>query len=112
MLCSILDVLFRTIVGWRVVSRIRPKTFLDAKKMARGSIPTQLPGLRRRNHAGSRFTPISWPESLAETGAAPSTSIVSDSHDGALAETPNGYYKAEPVRGQAPKAAVEGQPAT
>src|SRR5699024_368840 len=40
-------------------------------------------------------------ERLAEIGASPSIGTVADSYDNALAETVNGYYKAELIRGPA-----------
>lgn len=51
--------------------------------------------------AGSQFTSIRYGERLAEIGATPSIGTVGDSYDNALAETVNGYYKAEHVRGPA-----------
>ncbi len=42
-----------------------------------------------------------WGERLAEIGAVPSIGTVGDSFDNALAETTNGYYKAELIRGPA-----------
>jgi putative transposase len=69
--------------------------------MARWSRGTQLPGLRCHSDAGSQFTSIRYGERLAEIGAMPSIGTVGDSYDNALAETVNGYYKAELVRGPA-----------
>ena len=43
--------------------------------------------------------PIHFGERLAELGAVPSIGTVGDSYDNALAETVNGYYKTELVRG-------------
>lgn len=48
-----------------------------------------------------QFTSIRYGERLAEIGATPSIGTVGDSYDNALAETVNGYYKAELVRGPA-----------
>ena len=45
-----------------------------------------------------QFTSIRYGERLAEIGAVPSIGSVGDSFDTALAETVNGYYKAELVR--------------
>jgi putative transposase len=45
--------------------------------------------------AGSQFTSERYGERLAEIGALPSIGSVGDSFDNALAETVNGYYKAE-----------------
>jgi putative transposase len=55
------------------------------------------------------FTSIRYGERLAELGATPSIGSVGDSYDDALAETVNGYYKAELIRGpgQGPWRAVE-----
>jgi putative transposase len=43
--------------------------------------------------------PVRYGERLAELGAVPSIGSVGDSFDNALAETVNGYYKAELIRG-------------
>jgi len=42
---------------------------------------------------------VRYGERLAEVGAVPSIGTVGDSYDNALAETVNGYYKAELIRG-------------
>lgn len=57
--------------------------------------------LRCHSDAGSQFTSIRYGERLAEIGATPSIGTVGDSFDNALAETVNGYYKTELVRGPA-----------
>ncbi|BBX04649.1 truncated transposase-like protein IS1601-D [Mycolicibacterium moriokaense] len=51
--------------------------------------------------AGSQFTSIRYGERLAEIGAVPSIGSIGDSFDNALAETVNGYYKAELIYGPA-----------
>jgi putative transposase len=51
-----------------------------------------LPGLISHSYAGSQFTSIRYGERLAEIGAVPSIGSIGDN---ALAETVNGYYKAE-----------------
>jgi putative transposase len=51
--------------------------------------------------AGSQFTSIRYGERLAEIGATPSIGTIGDSFDNALAETVNGYYKAELIYGPA-----------
>ena len=58
-----------------------------------------LPGLRCHSDSGSQFTSIRHGEHVAEIGAIPSIGIVDDSFGKALAETVNGYYKAELARG-------------
>ena len=99
--CFIIDVYSRTIVGWRVASHMRTTMVLDAIEMARWSRGTTLTGLRCHSDAGSQFTSIRYGERLAEIGAVPSIGTVGDSYDNALAETVNGYYKAELIRGPA-----------
>ncbi len=74
---------------------------LDALEMARWSRGNMLPGLRCHSDAGSQFPSIRYGERLAEIGAVPSIGTVGDSFDNALAETGNGYYKAELIYGPA-----------
>ena len=57
--------------------------------------------MRCHSDAGSQFTSIRYGERLAEIGAVPSIGTVGDSFDNALAETVNGYYKAELIYGPA-----------
>ena len=99
--CFIVDAFSRMIVGWRVASHMRTTMVLDALEMARWSRGTQLQGLRCHSDAGSQFTSLRYGERLAEIGAVPSIGSVGDSFDNALAETVNGYYKAELIRGPA-----------
>src|SRR5690606_37475116 len=99
--CFIIDAYSRAIVGWRVASHMRTTMVLDAIEMARWSQGTQLTGLRCHSDAGSQITSIRYGERLAEIGAVPSIGTVGDSYDNALAETVNGYYKAEMIRGPA-----------
>jgi len=97
--CFIVDAFSRMIVGWRVAAHMRTSMVLDAMEMARWSRGARLEGLRCHSDAGSQFTSLRWGERLAEIGALPSIGSVGDSFDNALAETVNGYYKAELVRG-------------
>ncbi|MGN7979451.1 IS3 family transposase [Microbacterium sp. 22195] len=99
--CFIIDAFSRMIVGWRVASHMRTEIVLDAVEMARWSRGARHEALRCHSDAGSQFTSIRYGERLAEIGATPSIGTVGDSYDNALAETVNGYYKAEPVRGPA-----------
>ena len=46
-----------------------------------------------------QYTAIRYAERLADAGALASIGTVGDSYDNALAETVNGYYKAELIRG-------------
>jgi putative transposase len=99
--CFIVDVYSRMIVGWRVASHMRTTMVLDAIEMARWSRGNMLGGLRCHSDAGSQFTSIRYGERLAEIGAVPSIGTIGDSYDNALAETVNGYYKAELIYGPA-----------
>lgn len=99
--CFITDAFSRMIVGWRVASHMRTTMVLDAIEMARWSRGNTLPGLRCHSDAGAQFTCIRYGERLAEIGAVPSIGTVGDSYDNALAETVNGYYKAELIYGPA-----------
>jgi putative transposase len=99
--CFIIDAFSRMIVGWRVAGHMRTDMVLDAIEMARWSRGTQLIGLRCHSDAGAQFTSLRYGERLAEIGAVPSIGTVGDSFDNALAETVNGYYKAELIRGPA-----------
>ncbi|GII98220.1 putative transposase [Sediminihabitans luteus] len=99
--CFIIDAFSRTIVGWRVAAHMRTEMVLDAIEMARWSRGTRLTGLRCHSDAGAQFTSLRYGERLAEIGATPSIGTVGDSYDNALAETVNGYYKAELIRGPA-----------
>lgn len=100
-LCFIIDAFSRAIVGWRCASTMKTETALDAIETARWSRGKHLPERRCRSDAGSQLTSIRYGERLAEIEAAPSVGTVGDSYDNALAETVNGYYKAELVRGPA-----------
>lgn len=98
--CFIVDAFSRRIVGWRVASHMRTEMVLDALEMARRSRGRRrLIGLVTHADAGSQFTSVRFTERLDEIGARPSIGTVADSYDNALAETTNGLYKAECVRG-------------
>ena len=99
--CFIIDAYSRMIVGWRVASHMRTAMVLDAIGMARWNRGHMLPGLRCHSDAGAQFTSVRYGERLAEIGATPSIGTVGDSYDNALAETVNGYYKAELIYGPA-----------
>ena len=99
--CFIIDAFSRMIVGWRVAGHMRTPMVLDAIEMARWNRGLHHDGLRCHSDAGSQFTSIRYGERLAEIGATPSIGTVGDSYDNALAETVNGYYKAELIRGPA-----------
>jgi len=97
--CFITDAYSRMIVGWRVATHMRTQMVLDALEMARWKRGTRLEGLIAHSDAGSQFTSVRYGERLAELGAVPSIGSVGDSYDNALAETVNGLYKTELIRG-------------
>ena len=97
--CFIVDAFSRMIVGWRVAAHMRTQMVLDALEMARGSRGAHLGGLVAHSDAGSQFTSVRWSQRLGELGAVPSVGSVGDSYDNALAETVNGLYKTELIRG-------------
>ena len=99
--CFIVNAFSRMIVGWRVAGHMRTPMVLDAIEMARWNRGLRHPGLRCHSDSGSQFTSIRYSERLAEIDATPSIGSVGDSYDNALAETVNGYYKAELIRGPA-----------
>ncbi len=99
--CFIIDAFSRMIVGWRVASHMRTTMVLDALEMARWSRGNLLAGLTCHSDSGLQFTSIRYGERLAEIGAVPSIGSIGDSFDNALAETVNGYYKAELIYGSA-----------
>ncbi len=97
--CFITDAFSRMIVGWRVAANMRTDMVLDALEMAHWSRGTFLDGLVAHSDAGSQYTSVRYGERLAELGAVPSIGSVGDSFDNALAETVNGLYKSELIRG-------------
>ncbi|MCU1359671.1 MAG: transposase [Ilumatobacteraceae bacterium] len=97
--CFIVDVYSRMIVGWRVAANMRTDMVLDAIDMARWQRGARIAGLRCHSDAGSQFTSVRYGEALADLGAQPSIGTVGDSYDNALAETVNGLYKTELIRG-------------
>jgi putative transposase len=107
--CFIVDAFSRIIVGWRVASNMRTEMVLHALDMARWSRGVELRGLVAHSDAGSQFTSVRYGERLAELGATPSIGSVGDSYDNALAESVNGLYKTELIRGpnQGPWRTVE-----
>jgi len=97
--CFIVDAFSRMIVGWRVAGHMRTTMVLDALQMASWSRGARVDGLRCHSDAGSQYTSVRYGEVLAELGAQPSIGSVGDSYDNALAETVNGLYKTELIRG-------------
>jgi transposase InsO family protein len=83
---------------------MRTSMVLDSIEMARWGRGHHHPDFKCDSDAGSQFTSIRYGERFAEICAVPSigsVGSVGDSYDNALAETVNGYYKAELIRGRA-----------
>jgi putative transposase len=97
--CFIVDAFSRMIVGWRVAAHMRTPMVLDAVEMASWSRGARIVGLRCHSDAGSQYTSVRYGEVLAELGALPSIGSIGDSYDNARAETGNGLYKTELIRG-------------
>ena len=98
---SLIDVLARRIVGWRL-SRTAPAGFvLDALEQAAHQ---RQPGSGLTHHSDrrSQYLSIKYTERLAEAKIAPSVGSVGDSYDNALAETINGLFKAEVIHRRGP----------
>lgn len=95
----IVDAFSRMIVGWRVASHMRTDMVLEALEMARWKRGTILEGLISHTDAGSQFTSVRYGDQLTELGALPSIGSVGDAFDNALAESVNGAYKCELIRG-------------
>jgi putative transposase len=51
---------------------------------------------------GSQYLSIRYTERLAETGVTPSVGTIGDGYDNALAETINGFFKAEVIYREGP----------
>ncbi|MBB4198912.1 transposase InsO family protein [Rhodoblastus sphagnicola] len=99
----VIDTYARRIVGWRA-SRTAHATFvLDALEQAlHERRPTHGGGLVHHSDRGSQYLSIKYTERLAEAGIEPSVGSVGDSYDNALAETINGFYKAEVIHRRGP----------
>ena len=99
--CFIVDAFSRMIVGWRVASHMRTPMVLDAIEMARWSRGLVTPGYAATPTPARSSPAFATASGWRRIGAVPSIGTVGDSYDNALAETVNGYYKAELIRGPA-----------
>ncbi|BBY57169.1 putative transposase for insertion sequence element IS986/IS6110 [Mycolicibacterium sarraceniae] len=98
--CFIVDAYSRMIVGWRVAGHMRTSMVLDALRCAL---------VARKPVGGLEMSLRCWVavhlHSLRRTARrdrrGPSIGSIGDSFDNALAETVNGYYKAELIYGPA-----------
>ncbi len=104
----IVDVFSRRIVGWNVASTLRADVLpLQALEMAAWAAGGDLAGVTHHSDHGSNYMSIVYSDRVREPGAMPSTGTVGDSYDNALAETVNGFYKAELIRRRGPWRTVE-----
>ncbi|MDP9335150.1 MAG: IS3 family transposase [Actinomycetota bacterium] len=94
----VLDTFSRRDVGWAIDASQTASLVTNALGMA---IEQRAPSSGTVIHSdqGTQFTSIRYGERLAELGAVPSIGTVGDSYDNALAETVNGLYKTELIRG-------------
>ena len=99
----IIDACARRIVGW-LVSRTADAGFvLDTLEQAlHQRRPTGKSGLVHHSDRGSQYLCIRYTERLGLAGIEPSVGSVGDSYDNALAETVNGFYKAEVIHRRGP----------
>ena len=101
--CFIVDACSRMIVGWRVAAHMRTDMVLDAFEMACWSRGTRLDGLDRTlRRRQSQFTSDALRRTTRRARrTCPRSASVGDCYDNALAETVNGLYKTELIRGPA-----------
>lgn len=93
----IIDAYAKTIVGWRVSTRMTAELTLDALEQALWSRPVNA-GLVHHSDHGSQYLSIRYSERLKDVNISPSTGTVGDAYDNALAESINGLYKTEVIR--------------
>ena len=101
----VIDVFSRMVVGWQIASHLRTDLALDALEMAlwrRGRAGQVVHGLVHHSDRGVQYLAIRYTERLAEAGAVASVGSKGDSYDNALAESFNGLYKTELIRGRGP----------
>ncbi len=91
----VIDAFARNIVGWRASRAARAGFVLDALEQASHDRRPVGGGLVHHSNRGGQYVSIKYTERLAEAGVVPLVDSVGDSYDNALAETINGFYKAE-----------------
>jgi transposase InsO family protein len=99
----VIDTFARRIVGWRASRTAHTGFGLGALAQAlHDRRPVHHGGLVHHSDRGSQYVAIKYTERLAEAGIEPSVGSVGDSYDNALAETINGFYKAEVIHRRGP----------
>lgn len=93
----VVDVFARRIVGWKVSASSKTDFVLDALKQALHARRPARGDLIHHSDRGVQYVSIRYKPRLAEAGIEPSVGSVGDSYDNALAETINGFYKAEVI---------------
>jgi putative transposase len=102
----VVDVFARNIVGWRVSGSMTTDFVLDALEQALYARQPET-GLIHHSDRGVQYVSIRYSERLSEAGIEPSVGSTGDSYDNALAETINGFYKAEVIHRRKPWKTVE-----
>ncbi|WP_115644376.1 IS3 family transposase [Leifsonia aquatica] len=90
------DVYSRRIIGWNVASTLRSEIVpMQALDMAGWEAGGRLDGLIHHADHGSNYTGMVYTDQILELGVVPSTVMVGDSLDNAMAEAVNNLYKTE-----------------
>jgi putative transposase len=92
----VIDAYAKTIVGWRVSTRMTTELTLDALEQALWARPVNA-GLIHHSDHGSQYLSIRYSDRLAQAGVDASAGTVGDAYDNALAETINGLFKTEVI---------------
>ena len=100
----VIDAYARRIVGWRVSTSTHAVFVLEALEQAvHERRPVKGMGLVHHSDRGSQFLSIKYTERLADAGIEPSVG----SYDNVLAETINGFLKAEVIHRRGPWRSLE-----
>lgn len=98
--CFIEDVFSRMIVGWQLSDNLRAEFVTDALEMALWRRSVEAGSLVAHSDRGSQYTSFAYTDRLHEAGIAPSVGSRGDAFDNAMAESLNGSYKWELVKGR------------
>jgi len=99
----VIDSYARRIVGWRA-SRTAHAGFVidDLEQALHDRRPAHRGGLIHHSDRGLQYLSIKYTERLAKAAIEPSVGSVGNSYDNALAETINGFYRAEVIHRRGP----------
>ncbi|WP_420042893.1 IS3 family transposase [Escherichia coli] len=106
----IIDVFAGYIVGWRVSSSMETTFVLDALEQALWA--RRPSGTVHHSDKGSQYVSLAYTQRLKEAGLLASTGSTGDSYDNAMAESINGFYKAEVIHRKSWKNRAEVELAT